>query len=64
MGKRLYQNLFRFVGVKKLYEQVVVKDGWRRGCVAAVAVTDAYAISGPHQPPIEPLVPGYLVPGT
>ena len=26
MGKRLYQNLFRFVGVKKLYEQVVVKD--------------------------------------
>lgn len=26
MGKWLYQNLFRFVGVKKLYEEVVVED--------------------------------------
>ena len=26
MGKWLYQNLFRFVGVKKLYQEVVVED--------------------------------------
>ena len=26
MGKLLYQNLFRFVGVRKLYKQVVVED--------------------------------------
>ncbi len=26
MGKRLYQNLFRFVGVRQLYQDVVVED--------------------------------------